>query len=132
MKTRISFALLVALSAGFAQVPASPKATPKPPLGSASQVKRSGKTFFEVYLQENFKGHAIRVEVPCELINDTQLKELGIPNDSIMSLKAPDGVTVTLFAAAGYGGASKSFTGKAATLGELKGQTSSLKAEMKK
>jgi hypothetical protein len=127
MNMKAFLALFVLVSTALAQTP-----TPKPPLGSASQVKRSGKTFFEVYLQENFKGRAIRVEVPCELINDAQLKTVGIPNDSIMSLKIPDGVSVTLFAAAGYAGASQTFTGKAATLGDLKSQTSSLKAEMKK
>jgi len=47
-------------------------------------------------------------------------------------MKIPDGIVVTLYAAAGFGGASKSFTGKAVTLDELKGQASSLKAELKK
>jgi|GEM_PF-4104944 len=102
----------------------------KPKLGE-TQVKRSGKTFIQVYFDENFKGKSVRVEVPCELNNDARLKDLGISNDSIMSMKIPDGVTVTLYAAAGYGGTSASFMGKAATLGELKGQASSLKAEMK-
>lgn len=49
-----------------------------------------------------------------------------------MSMKIPDGVTVTLFAAAGFGDQGETFTGKAATLGALKGQASSLKAEIKK
>jgi hypothetical protein len=127
MNTKALLALLVFISTAFAQTP-----TPKPPLGSAPQVKRSGKTIVEVYLQENFKGRAIRLEVPCELNNGERLKEVGIPNDSIMSLKISDGVSVTLYAAAGYGGASQTFTGKAATLGDLKGQASSLKAEVKK
>jgi hypothetical protein len=102
----------------------------KPKLGE-TQVKRSGKTFIQVYFDENFKGKSVRVEVPCELNNDARLKEMGIPNDSIQSIKIPDGVTVTLYMAAGLGGKSQSFTGKAATLGELKGQASSLKAELK-
>ncbi len=127
MNIKALLALLVFTSIAFAQTP-----PPKPPLGSAPGAKRSGKTFVEVYLQENFKGRAIRLEVPCELNNDVRLKEVGIPNDAIMSMKIPDGVTVTLYAASGYAGASQTFTGKAATLGDLKGQASSLKAEVKK
>lgn len=103
---------------------------PKPKLGE-TQVKRSGKTFVQVYFEENFKGKSAKVEVPCELNNDARLREAGIANDSIQSMKIPDGVTVTLYMAAGFQGKSQSFTGKAATLGELKGQASSLKAEMK-
>jgi hypothetical protein len=102
----------------------------KPKLGEA-QVKRSGKTYVQVFFEENCKGRAVRLEVPCELENDARLREVGIKNDSIMSMKIPDGVTVTLYAAAGFGGASKSFTGRADTLGELKGQASSIKAVVK-
>ena len=71
------------------------------------------------------------MEVPCELENDVRLREIGIQNDSIQSMKIPDGVTVTLYVSAGYAGESATFTGKAATLGKLKGQASSLKAEVK-
>jgi hypothetical protein len=74
----------------------------------------------------------VHLEVPCELNGSARLKEKGIKNDSIMSMKIPDGVVVTLYAADGFSGASKEFTGKAAELGELKGQASSLKAEFKK
>ena len=93
--------------------------------------KRSGKYFVLVYFEENFKGKSVRLEVPCELNNGARLKEKGIPNDSIQSMKIPDGIVVTLFEAAGFAGKSQSFTGKAATLGELKGQASSIKAELK-
>lgn len=112
----------------FASLVLAPEAKPK--LGE-TPVKRTGKTFVQVYVEENFKGRAVRMEVPCELENDARLREIGIQNDSIQSMKIPDGVTVTLYAAAAYGGESASFTGKAATLGKLKGQTSSLKAEVK-
>jgi hypothetical protein len=104
--------------------------TGKPKLGD-TPAKRTGKTFVQVYFEENFKGRSVRLEVPCEIINDAGLKELGIKNDSIMSMKIPDGVTVTLFNAANYGPPSQSFTGKAATLGILKGSTSSIKAVVK-
>jgi hypothetical protein len=48
-----------------------------------------------------------------------------------MSMKIPDGVVVTLYNADGFSGASKEFTGKAATLDVLRAQASSLKAEIK-
>jgi hypothetical protein len=117
--------LVVALLSGAA---IAEDLTPK--LGE-TQVKRSGKTYVQVFFEENFKGKVVRLEVPCELENDARLKEKGIANDSIESMKIPDGVTVTLFANGGFGGDSQAFTGKAATLGKLKGQASSLKAEMK-
>jgi hypothetical protein len=97
-----------------------------------SQVSKSGKTIILVYFEENFKGRPARLEVPCELNNAARLKEHGIKNDSIMSMNIPDGVVVTLYNADGFAGASKEFTGKAATLGELKGQASSIKAEFRK
>ena len=117
---------LIFISAGGA----SAEDAAKPKLGE-TQVTRTGKRFVDVYFAENFKGKSVRLEVPCELNNDARLKEKGIPNDSIQSMKIPDGVVVTLYANAGFGGQSKSFTGKVAMLGELKGQASSLKAEVK-
>jgi hypothetical protein len=98
---------------------------------AATPAARSGKYFVQVYFEENFKGKSVRLEVPCEIPNGELLNKRGIPNDSIMSMKIPDGIVVTLYAASGFGGASQSFTGKAATLGELKGNASSIKAEVK-
>lgn len=98
---------------------------------AATPAVRSGKYFVQVYFEENFKGKSVRLEVPCEVPNGELLKQRGIPNDSIMSMKIPDGIVVTLFAASGFNGASQSFTGKAATLGELKGTASSIRAEFK-
>lgn len=103
----------------------------KQPLGQ-TQVTKSGKTMVLVYFEENFKGRPVHLEVPCELNGSARLKEKGIKNDSIMSMKIPDGVVVTLYAADGFSGKSQEFTGKAADLGELKGQASSLKAEFRK
>src|SRR4051812_12250179 len=92
---------------------------------------RTGKRYFQVYFEENFKGRAVRVEAPCELANSGMLKKAGIANDSIMSMKIPEGVTVTVYDADGFSGPSKSFTGHVPTLGDLKARTSSLKAEVK-
>ena len=110
-----------------AQTPA-PSATPKP-LGE-TEVKRSGKYYVQFFLEENFKGRAFRVPVPAELINDAELKKLGIPNDSIQSMKIPEGVTVTLYDGAGYGGKNKTFTGNVPKLDEMRSMTSSLKAQL--
>jgi hypothetical protein len=124
----VVLAALLALAAcfggAFAEEPAKTKV-------GDTEVTRSGKTYFWVYLQENFKGKGIRVEVPIELANDARLKEHGIPNDSIMSMKVPDGVVVTLYDNAAYGGTNQAFTGKCPTLGAMKGLASSLKAEFK-
>jgi hypothetical protein len=128
MKSSLRYALLFVLALGFSAVAQD---VPKAPLGE-THVTRSGKMYVQVYFEENFKGKSVRLEVPCELANDARLKEKGIPNDSIQSMKIPDGVVVTLFDNAGFGGKSKSFTGKAATLDEMKGLASSLKAEIKK
>src|SRR3954451_12110868 len=125
MKLSLWLALVLAASALFPSPLVAQDA-------SATQVTKSGKTIEMVYFEENFKGRPVHLEVPCELNNAARLKEKGIKNDSIMSMKIPDGVVVTLFNADGFGGASKEFTGKAATLGELKGQASSLKAELRK
>lgn len=119
---------IVALtSRTLAQTP-TPSTTPKP-LGE-TEVKRSGKYYVQFFLEENFKGKAFRVPVPAELINDAELKKLGIPNDSIQSMKIPEGVTVTLYDGAGYGGRNKTFTGNVPKLDEMRSMTSSLKAQL--
>jgi hypothetical protein len=107
---------------------ATPGASPKP-LGEP-EVKRSGKFYVQVYLQENFKGPVYRVPVPSELINDKELKKFGIPNDSIQSMKIPEGVVVTLYDGAGYGGKNQTYTGNVPTLGDMRSITSSLKAAL--
>jgi len=93
-------------------------------------VKRSGKFYVQVYLEENFKGRVFRVPVPSELINDTELKKLGIPNDSIQSMKIPEGVTVTLYDGAGFGGKNHTYTGNVPKLDDMRSITSSLKTQL--
>jgi len=119
---------IVAFSARIsAQAPATP-ATPKP--FGETEVKRSGKFYVQVYLEENFKGRVFRVPVPSELINDTELKKLGIPNDSIQSMKIPEGVTVTLYDGAGFGGKNHTYTGNVPKLDDMRSISSSLKAQL--
>lgn len=111
----------------LAQTPVPP-ATPK--LLGEAEVKRSGKFYVQVYLEENFKGRVFRVPVPSELINDTELKKLGIRNDSIQSMKIPEGVTVTLYDGAGFGGKNHTYTGNVPKLDDMRSITSSLKAQL--
>ena len=131
MKPSLLLALSAALVLGAPSTQLLAEDAAKPPLGQ-TQVTKSGKTMVLVYFEENFKGRPVHLEVPCELNGSARLKEKGIKNDSIMSMKIPDGVVVTLYAADGFSGKSQEFTGKAADLGELKGQASSLKAEIRK
>lgn len=117
MKRSVFLLLIVTSVAGFvmsvrAQVP---------------DVKRSGQYYVQVYLQESYKGKMVRVPVPAELINDNELKKLGIPNDSIQSLKVPAGVSITLYDGAGFGGKNQTYTENAPVLGDMRSITSSLK-----
>lgn len=100
-----------------------------PPLGSDKKEppKRTGKTYVQVFQKENFKGPVARVPVPLEIPGSAKLKEHYIANDSIMSLKIPEGVVVTLYDGDGFGGQSESFTGNVPTVGKMKGMTSSMK-----
>lgn len=108
----------------------NPAATPLPALGSET-TQRSGKTFVLVYFEEDFHGKVVRLEVPTELANDAQLKKVGIKNDSIQSMKIPDGVTVMLWDNANYSGKTGTYTGKVPSLGDMKACASSLKATVK-
>lgn len=100
-----------------------------PPIGSDKKEppKRTGKTYVQVFQKENFKGPVSRIPVPLEIPGSAKLKEHYIANDSIMSLKIPEGVVVTLYDGDGFGGQSESFTGNVPTVGKMKGITSSMK-----
>ena len=100
-----------------------------PPAGSDKKEppKRTGKTYVQVFQKENFKGPVARVPVPAEITGSARLKDLYIANDSVMSLKIPEGVVVTLYDGDGFGGQSESFTGNVPTVGKMKGMTSSMK-----
>ena len=57
---------------------------------------------FPAICRKTSKGPAICLDVPCELANDARLKEAGVSNDRItIKKRIPDGLTVTLYAAAG-------------------------------
>ena len=122
MKQILPALLLLVFLAGTSMAQDKPK---------KEEPARTGKVYVQVYLKENFMGQAYRIPVPTEVMNDAQLKTYGIPNDSIASMKIPDGVVVTLYDGAGLKGASQSFTGKVPNVDKMKGLTSSVKTELK-
>ncbi|MES2508065.1 MAG: hypothetical protein V4599_15285 [Verrucomicrobiota bacterium] len=83
------------------------------------------------YLEENFKGRMNRLKAPADFPGSAELKKVGIPNDSLLSMKVPAGVKVSVFDADDYGGDSMTFTeGEHATLGKLARRISSMKVEL--
>ena len=95
----------------------------------ASGVKRSGKTFVQVFSEENFKGKSFRLEAPGEY---PELTAAGVPNDSIRSMRIPAGFTVTVFDSNLLKGSGQTFTTDAPTLGEMNSMASSLRIALAK
>lgn len=96
------------------------------PLQSKSQSRPS----ISLYMEANFKGRLTRIKAPAEFPGSAALKEIGIKNDSLQSLKVPAGVKVMVFDADNYSGDSATFgEGEHASLGKLSGRVSSMKAE---
>lgn len=83
------------------------------------------------YLEENFKGRLRRMKAPQNFSGSAELKKEGIPNDSLLSMKVPAGVKVSVFDADNYGGDSLTFTeGDHATFGKMAHRISSMKVEL--
>jgi hypothetical protein len=83
------------------------------------------------YLEENFKGRLNRIKSPANFTGSAELKKVGIPNDSLLSMKVPAGVKVSVFDADRYGGDSMTFAeGEHATLGKMAHRISSMKVEL--
>lgn len=78
-----------------------------------------------IYQDKNFQGHS------QELIPGSyRMASLGIPNDSLSSLKVEKGLKVTLYEHDEFGGRSKTFTEDAAWVGDdFNDITSSIKVE---
>ena len=68
--------------------------------------------------------------MPADLPSDAALKELGIKNDSIRSMKVPEGVTVSVYDGAGYKGDALTLTAGEHDMKNLDQRISSLKATM--
>lgn len=84
-----------------------------------------------LYVEASFKGRATRVKAPEDFPGSADLKKIGIKNDSLLSLKVPAGVKVSVYDADNYSGDSQTFTeGEHASLGKLASRVSSMKIEL--
>jgi hypothetical protein len=90
----------------------------------ASGAKRGPKGYVQFFTEQNFKGKSLRLEAPGEY---PELMNVGIPNDSIRSMKIPPGFTVTVFDSNLMKGTGQPFTGDVGTLGDLNSMASSLR-----
>ena len=98
----------------------------------ALQAKKVSRPSIALYIEADFKGRITRIKAPCEFANEIVMKsELGISNDTILSMKVPAGVRVTVFDGPNFNGDSATFTeGEHGNLGKLSHRVTSLKAEV--
>ena len=100
--------------------------------GAATSATSSTKVTVTVYYEEDFKGKAIQIGVPFEMKGPKDRDALGCANDGIRSLKVPPGVTISLYDNDNFTGDQLTFAKDAATLGFMKGRTSSLRTDFAK
>ena len=99
------------------------------PQADPLQAKSMSRPSISLYVEPQFKGRVTRVKVPVEIPNAEALQKLGIPNDSLLSIKIPAGVEVTLYDNGNYLGESLTLkAGDHPDLGRLNHRVSSLKA----
>lgn len=122
-------AILLGLTAlSLSAAPLFPFSSPQEETLQSKPVSRPSVS---LYVEANFKGRATKIKAPAEFANEIVMKtELGISNDSILSIKVPAGVKVTVFDGANFNGASATFVeGEHANLGSLAHRVSSFKVE---
>jgi hypothetical protein len=90
---------------------------------------RTGTFTVIVYSEENFKGDSVRLRVPFEISGPQDREEHDIVNDSISSIKVPEGVEVILYDGE-LSGRSIQVTEDMASLGSLRGSVTSLAARI--
>lgn len=88
---------------------------------------RTGTFTVIVYTEENFKGDSVRLRVPFEISGPQDREKYDIVNDSVSSIKVPEGVEVTLYDGE-LAGRSMKVTEDMASLGSLRGSVTSLAA----
>lgn len=88
---------------------------------------RTGTFTVIVYAEENFKGDSVRLRVPFEISGPQDREKYDIVNDSVSSIKVPEGVEVTLYDGE-LAGRSMKVTEDMASLGSLRGSVTSLAA----
>ncbi len=120
--------LLFAFAALALPLHAAPPEKPGSERKTAQQLSRPSVS---LYMEANFKGRLTRIKAPADFPGSALLKKEGINNDSLLSLKVPAGVKVSVFDADGYGGENMTFTeGEHATIGKMAGRVSSMKIEL--
>ncbi|MDJ0616414.1 MAG: Vps62-related protein [Calothrix sp. MO_192.B10] len=82
------------------------------------------RDFVYIYEDVNFDGKSAEL-----LPGDYDMSSLGIPNDSLSSLKVPLGMKVTLYEHHGFAGRSKTFTHDTPRVDDFNDITSSIKVE---
>lgn len=95
----------------------------------ADTAPRTGSFSVIVYTEENFKGDSIRLRVPFEISGPQDREEHDIVNDSISSIKVPEGVEVILYDGE-LAGRSVRATEDMASLGAMRGSVTSLAARI--
>ena len=91
--------------------------------------QRTGTFTVIVYTEENFKGDSVRLRVPFEISGPQDREEHDIVNDSISSIKVPEGVEVILYDGE-LAGRSVKATEDMASLGAMRGSVTSLAARV--
>ena len=90
---------------------------------------RTGTFSVIVYAEENFKGKSVRLRVPFEISGPQDREKNDIVNDSISSIKVPEGVEVILYDGELVGRSVRA-TEDMASLGAMRGSVTSLAARM--
>lgn len=95
------------------------------------QSKSVSRPSVSFYQEASFKGRLTRLKAPAEYPTSKALKEEGIGNDALLSMKVPEGVRVSVYDGDNFLGDSLVLdAGEHATLGRLAHRVSSMKIEL--
>lgn len=95
------------------------------------QSKSVSRPSVSFYQEASFKGRLTRLKAPAEYPTSKALKEEGIGNDALLSVKVPEGVRVSVYDGDNFLGDSLVLdAGEHATLGRLAHRVSSMKIEL--
>lgn len=100
----------------------------EPTTFQSRSVSRPSVSFYQ---EADFKGRLTRLKAPAEYPTSKALKEEGIGNDALLSMKVPEGVRVSVYDGDNFLGDSLVLdAGEHATLGRLAHRVSSMKIEL--
>lgn len=95
------------------------------------QSKSGSRPSVSFYQEASFKGRLTRLKAPAEYPTSKSLKEEGIGNDALLSMKVPEGVQVSVYDGDNFLGDSLTLgAGDHAELGRLAHRVSSMKIEL--